>query len=117
MVDSLESSFDSGTKNRNGNCGCNSNGSSSHKMTIGTSGGRGQTHEHFILSRELGVTKLIAVINKLNCTYMPLNKERYNEIHCCLTPLIRASRFVVKRIQLVPVNFFWSECQGLRGKE
>ena len=104
MVDSLESSFDSGTKNRNGNCGCNSNGSSSHKTTIGTNGGGGQTHENFILSRELGVTQLIVVINKLNCTYMPLNKECYNVIQCCLTPLIRASRFVMKRIQLVHVS-------------
>jgi len=104
VVDSLAGGFESGMKKNGGNSGGNSNGSSSHKTAIGTSGGGGQTREHLILARALGVTQLIVVINKLDRTHVPWDEERYNEIQRCLTPLIRASGFVMKRVRFVPVS-------------
>jgi elongation factor 1 alpha-like protein len=71
------------------------------------SGLRGQTREHAILVRSIGVQKLIVAVNKMDM--VSWSQERFNEIVSELTPFLTASNFPRSSVIFVP-------CAGLTGE-
>ena len=71
---------------------------------------KGQTREHALLAKTLGVDKLIVVINKMDDKTVNWNKDRYDEIVKTLKPFLRFScGFKVKtNISFIPIS-------GLKG--
>ena len=64
--------------------------------------GGGQTREHIILARGLGVSQLIVAVNKLDlCNW---SQVRLQEIQQKLTPFLIKSGFASKRIKFVPIS-------------
>jgi len=49
----------------------------------------GQTREHAMLAKTLGVTKLIVLINKMDESTVRWNKERYDQIQSKMKPFLR----------------------------
>ncbi|OEL25915.1 Eukaryotic peptide chain release factor GTP-binding subunit ERF3A [Dichanthelium oligosanthes] len=57
----------------------------------------GQTREHVLLAKTLGVSKLIVVINKMDDPTVGWSKERYDEIEGKMTPFLKSSGYNVKK--------------------
>uniref|UniRef100_A0A453AI90 Tr-type G domain-containing protein n=1 Tax=Aegilops tauschii subsp. strangulata TaxID=200361 RepID=A0A453AI90_AEGTS len=57
----------------------------------------GQTREHVLLAKTLGVAKLVVVINKMDEPTVQWSKERYDEIEGKMIPFLRSSGYNVKK--------------------
>ena len=68
---------------------------------------RGQTKEHALLARSMGISRIIVAVNKMDAAKW--NKERYDEIAAQLTGFFTAAGFNQKNISFVP-------CAGLTGE-
>jgi elongation factor 1 alpha-like protein len=64
--------------------------------------GGGQTKEHIMLARGLGVTQIIVAINKLDVEGW--KQERYEEIQSYIKDFLLQQEFKPKRIQFVPIS-------------
>nr|WDY61363.1 eukaryotic peptide chain release factor GTP-binding subunit ERF3A [Nitraria sibirica] len=65
----------------------------------------GQTREHVLLAKTLGVTKLIIVVNKMDDTTVNWSKERYDEIESKMIPFLKSSGYNAKKdVQFLPVS-------------
>ncbi|KAJ1920720.1 hypothetical protein H4219_001119 [Mycoemilia scoparia] len=64
--------------------------------------GQGQTREHAILIRSLGVRQLIVAINKMDM--VGWSEERYNEIVSRLTEFLSSVGFASDSVKYVPVS-------------
>jgi len=66
----------------------------------------GQTQEHTLLARSLGVDKLIVVINKMDDHSVEWSKDRYDQIKSTLVPFLKDScKFDVdKDVHWVPIS-------------
>jgi len=65
----------------------------------------GQTREHVLLAKTLGVSKLIVVINKMDDPTVGWSKERYDEIEGKMTPFLKSSGYNVKKdVQFLPIS-------------
>jgi elongation factor 1 alpha-like protein len=64
----------------------------------------GQTREHVILARGLGVSQLIVAVNKLDAAEPPWSQARFDEIRSRLLPFLKTSGFAPKRIRFVPIS-------------
>ncbi|KAL6640264.1 hypothetical protein ACP70R_015404 [Stipagrostis hirtigluma subsp. patula] len=65
----------------------------------------GQTREHVLLAKTLGVSKLVVVINKMDDPTVGWSKERYDEIEGKMTPFLKASGYNVKKdVQFLPIS-------------
>jgi elongation factor 1 alpha-like protein len=64
--------------------------------------GGGQTREHIILARGLGVSQLIVAVNKLDA--VDWDETRFNEIKAKIEPFLLQSGFAAKRIRFVPIS-------------
>ncbi|KAJ7499229.1 EF Tu GTP binding domain-containing protein [Mycena latifolia] len=62
----------------------------------------GQTREHLILARSLGVAQIIVAINKLD--QVQWEKDRYDEICALLRPFLVQSGFHPSKTKFVPVG-------------
>jgi len=71
------------------------------------SGLRGQTKEHAMLVRSLGVQRLVVAVNKMDTTNW--SEERFNEIKREMTAFLTASNFSPKNVSYIP-------CAGLTGE-
>src|SRR5690348_10716543 len=69
----------------------------------------GQTREHALLAKTLGVEKLIVVINKMDEPSVQWSEARYNEILGKLTPFLRRCGFQLKK------NLWFLPCSGMTG--
>lgn len=67
---------------------------------------KGQTREHALLAKTLGITKLIVVINKMDDKTVLWNKKRYDEILTKLKPFLRFScGFKIKKdVIFIPIS-------------
>ncbi|XP_065321726.1 HBS1-like protein isoform X4 [Gordionus sp. m RMFG-2023] len=63
----------------------------------------GQTREHAILARSLGVSQLIVAVNKMD-TLARHNVERFSQILLQMTPFLRQCGFKDSAISFVPVS-------------
>lgn len=68
--------------------------------------GNGQTKEHALLVRSLGVQQMVIAINKLDA--MDWSKERYHEIEGLITPFLLQAGFRKNNLTFIP-------CSGLTG--
>ncbi|KAJ7638536.1 P-loop containing nucleoside triphosphate hydrolase protein [Roridomyces roridus] len=74
----------------------------------------GQTREHLILARSLGVAQLIVAVNKLD--QVQWEKDRYDDICTLLRPFIVQSGFHPSKTKFVPVGALsgvnLAKCEG-----
>jgi elongation factor 1 alpha-like protein len=66
------------------------------------SGLKGQTREHALLIRSMGVTRIIVAVNKLDTTGW--SQERFDEISQQVSGFLTATGFLMKNISFVPVS-------------
>ncbi|KAK0190772.1 P-loop containing nucleoside triphosphate hydrolase protein [Armillaria mellea] len=67
----------------------------------------GQTREHIMLVKTVGVTKLIIAINKMDDSTVLWDKGRYDEIKDKLTPFVKAAGFNPKTdVTFIPVSAY-----------
>ncbi|KAH8887696.1 hypothetical protein GQ53DRAFT_290219 [Thozetella sp. PMI_491] len=66
------------------------------------SGLKGQTKEHSLLLRSMGVSRLIVAVNKLDT--VGWSKERYDEITQQVSGFLTATGFQPKKVAFVPVS-------------
>ncbi|XP_010693065.2 uncharacterized protein LOC104906058 isoform X2 [Beta vulgaris subsp. vulgaris] len=65
----------------------------------------GQTREHVLLAKTLGVSKLIVVVNKMDEPTVNWSKERYDEIESKMIPFLKGSGYNVKKdVQFLPIS-------------
>eukprot|EP00829_Urostomides_striatus_P009909 TRINITY_DN222_c0_g2_i1.p1 TRINITY_DN222_c0_g2~~TRINITY_DN222_c0_g2_i1.p1 ORF type:complete len:648 (-),score=233.22 TRINITY_DN222_c0_g2_i1:44-1987(-) len=69
----------------------------------------GQTLEHLLLAKSLGIQKLVVIINKMDESSVRWSKERYEFIKSQLTPAIVKYGFNVEK------NVTWIPLSGLTG--
>jgi elongation factor 1 alpha-like protein len=70
------------------------------------SGLKGQTKEHALLCRSMGVQKVVVVVNKMDTVQW--SKDRFDEIEQQISSFLTAAGFLPKNISFVP-------CSGIRG--
>lgn len=69
----------------------------------------GQTREHALLAKTLGVSHLIVVINKMDDPTVQWQKDRYDECTSKLKPFLKSCGFKIKKeVKFVPIS-------GLKG--
>nr|CAB3449719.1 unnamed protein product [Digitaria exilis] len=65
----------------------------------------GQTREHVLLAKTLGVSKLVVVINKMDDPTVGWSKERYDEIEGKMIPFLKSSGYNVKKdVHFLPIS-------------
>ncbi|KAH0840125.1 P-loop containing nucleoside triphosphate hydrolase protein [Lanmaoa asiatica] len=64
----------------------------------------GQTREHVMLVKTVGVSKLVVVINKMDDPTVNWDIGRYNEIKDKLLPFIKSAGFNPKDVSLIPIS-------------
>ncbi|XP_038894704.1 eukaryotic peptide chain release factor GTP-binding subunit ERF3A isoform X1 [Benincasa hispida] len=65
----------------------------------------GQTREHVLLAKTLGVAKLLVVVNKMDEPTVKWSKERYDEIETKMAPFLKSSGYNVKKdVQFLPIS-------------
>jgi len=65
----------------------------------------GQTREHAMLAKTLGVTYLIVVINKMDDPTVQWNKERFDECVTKIRPFLKSCGFTIKReVKFIPIS-------------
>lgn len=65
----------------------------------------GQTKEHAMLAKTLGVKTLVVVINKMDDPTVMWDKKRYDEITSKMKPFLKSCGFVVKtEIKFLPIS-------------
>uniref|UniRef100_A0A0E0JZH5 Tr-type G domain-containing protein n=1 Tax=Oryza punctata TaxID=4537 RepID=A0A0E0JZH5_ORYPU len=65
----------------------------------------GQTREHVLLAKTLGVSKLVVVINKMDEPTVGWSKERYDEIEGKMVPFLKSSGYNVKKdVHFLPIS-------------
>jgi hypothetical protein len=62
----------------------------------------GQTKEHIVLARGLGVSQLIVAVNKLDA--VDWSQQRYEEIQSKLQPFLETNGFAPKRVRFLPIS-------------
>lgn len=64
----------------------------------------GQTREHIILSRGLGVSQLLVAVNKLDAADPSWSQGRFEEIKGKVLPFLQTNGFKPHRVRFVPVS-------------
>lgn len=65
----------------------------------------GQTREHAMLAKTLGVSYLVVVINKMDDSTVNWDKKRFDECVSKLRPFLKGCGFVIKReVKFIPIS-------------
>jgi peptide chain release factor subunit 3 len=65
----------------------------------------GQTREHAMLAKTLGVSYLIVVINKMDDPTVNWDKTRFDECVCKLRPFLKGCGFTIKKeVKFLPIS-------------
>ncbi|KAK3678521.1 hypothetical protein LTR78_001818 [Recurvomyces mirabilis] len=73
------------------------------------SGMKGQTKEHILLAKAVGLDRIIVAVNKLDSTMPTWSREAFEKVQLAVTKLLRESGFREEKITFVP-------CSGLSGQ-
>lgn len=71
--------------------------------------GGGQTREHAMLAKTLGVDKLIVVVNKMDESTVEWSEARYKDIQVKLTPFLKSVGFKPSDVTFLPASGFTGE--------
>jgi len=66
----------------------------------------GQTREHTMLAKTLGVNQLVVAINKMDDKTVEWSKERYDEIVGKLNPFFRQTGFPPRNVTFLPISAY-----------
>jgi len=64
----------------------------------------GQTMEHIVLARTMGIDQVIVAVSKMDITDPPWSKERYDKVVSVLKKFMRSLGYKVDKIPFVPVS-------------
>lgn len=64
----------------------------------------GQTKEHAMLAKALGVNQLLVVVNKLDATDPPWSEERYEAVKAEVGPFLARTGFRPKKVRVLRVT-------------
>ena len=65
----------------------------------------GQTREHAMLAKTLGVSHLVVVVNKMDDPTVKWSKKRFDECVTKLRPFLKSCGFVIKReVKFIPIS-------------
>ena len=63
----------------------------------------GQTREHLILAKTMGIDQIIVAVTKMDLTEPPYDEKRYKEIVDTLTKFMKSFGFKTDKVKFVPV--------------
>ncbi|KIK95640.1 hypothetical protein PAXRUDRAFT_826797 [Paxillus rubicundulus Ve08.2h10] len=66
----------------------------------------GQTREHVMLVKTVGVSKVVVVVNKMDDPTVNWDEARYNEIKEKLIPFIKSAGFNPKDVTFIPISAY-----------
>ena len=69
----------------------------------------GQTREHLILAKTMGINQVIVAVNKMDATEPPYNKQRYEQIVAILKKFMKSLGFDVNKVPFIPVSAWTGE--------
>jgi translation elongation factor 1A (EF-1A/EF-Tu) len=69
----------------------------------------GQTREHALLARTMGINQLIVAINKMDATEPPYSEKRYKEVVEILGKFLKSIGFDISKIPFIPVSAWTGE--------
>ncbi|MCS7108209.1 MAG: translation elongation factor EF-1 subunit alpha [Sulfolobales archaeon] len=69
----------------------------------------GQTREHIILAKTMGLDQLIVAINKMDITEPPWSEARYKEVVSVLTKFMKGLGYKVDAIPFIPVSGWYGD--------
>ncbi len=69
----------------------------------------GQTMEHIVLARTMGIDQVVVAITKMDIAEPPYSKDRYNKMVDGLKKFMRGLGFKVEAIPFVPVSGWFGE--------
>ncbi len=64
----------------------------------------GQTREHAILARTMGINQLIVAVNKMDATQPPWSEKRYKQIVQVLSKFLKSIGYDPSKIPFIPVS-------------
>jgi len=69
----------------------------------------GQTREHAILAKTMGIDQLIVAVNKMDATEPPYSKERYQQVKETLGKFLKGLGYNLDKVPFVPVSAWTGE--------
>ena len=69
----------------------------------------GQTREHLILAKTMGINQVIVAVNKMDATEPPYSKQRYEQIVAILKKFMKSLGFDISKIPFIPVSAWTGE--------
>jgi len=69
----------------------------------------GQTREHLILAKTMGINQIIVAVNKMDATEPPYSKQRYEQIVAILKKFMKSLGFDVSKTPFIPVSAWTGE--------
>jgi elongation factor 1-alpha len=69
----------------------------------------GQTREHLILAKTMGIDQIIVAVNKMDATEPPYSKQRYEQIVAVLKKFMKSLGYKVDQIPFIPVSAWTGE--------
>ena len=69
----------------------------------------GQTREHLILAKTMGIDQIIVAVNKMDATEPPYSKQRYEQIVAVLKKFMKGLGYKVDEIPYIPVSAWTGE--------
>jgi len=64
----------------------------------------GQTREHLLLAKTMGIDQIIVAINKMDATEPPYSQERYKQVVDVLTKFMKGLGYDTSKIPFIPIS-------------
>ena len=69
----------------------------------------GQTREHLILAKTMGIGQIIVAVNKMDATQPPYDRKRYEQIKAVLSKFMKGLGYDPSKVPFVPVSAWTGE--------
>jgi len=64
----------------------------------------GQTREHIILAKTMGINQVIVAVNKMDATETPYDEKRFKEIVDTVSKFMKTFGFDMSKVKFIPVS-------------